>query len=448
MEEELMNKKIITIILVLVVVFSSALIILNINTNTNKKETIVRETVNLDDGLQKEELENLKIEDYNKINMPDIDNLNLDEVDSYYYLKMWDSRAFKENATREEREKIYLYFKDKKAAILEMCKKNGDWSLIINNNRYGEYNQKDGLLKDFNYKEIETVDYVETSGYDYVDIVAKNDKEERKYRISFFIQDGLISDINVKLGEVKSLKRNEEKDLNKLKFDKEHTKDNFINLGMYEEAYRGGLDWYGEDIGITDNFYEKYPYFLDIFIHYSPLEYNKITLKELDIDNQIATFEVDSILECKRRTYDVKYELDNDLYLDDVKVELLNVNAYVGNKDERTNKVLYRYSNWDNLNLTVNFLDKYNSDVGLLPNIDEINIDIKIKEAYISSNDYYQYIYNLKAKDNTNIYYYVKFECDKKGNIDDIIFEKLNFNSSMTLEEVRNAYIRDYVEKK
>ena len=126
----------------------------------------------------------------------------------------------------------------------------------------------------------------------------------------------------------------------------------------------------------------------------------------------------------------------------------MNVNAYVGNKDERTNKVLYRYSNWDNLNLTVNFLDKYNSDVGLLPNIDEINIDIKIKEAYISSNDYYQYIYNLKAKDNTNIYYYVKFECDKKGNIDDIIFEKLNFNSSMTLEEVRNAYIRDYVEKK
>ena len=388
-----MNKKIITIILVLVVVFSSILIILNKNINTNKKETIVRETVNLDDGLQKEELENLKIEDYNKINMPDIDNLNLDEVDSYYYLKMWDSRAFKENATREEREKIYLYFKDKKAAILEMCKKNGDWSLVINNNRYGEYNQKDGLLKDFNYKEIEAVDYVETSGYDYVDIVAKNDKEERTYRISFFIQDGLISDINVKLGEVKSLKRNEEKDLNKLKFDKEHTKDNFINLGMYEEAYRGGLDWYGEDIGITDNFYEKYPYFLDIFIHYSPLEYNKVTLKDLDIENQIAKFEVDSILECKRRTYEVKYMLDRNMYLDEIEVKLKKEEEVdLGKPEKQSAYYVYKNSKIDKITIPISkkFIENYHERNGIF-NIDVKNfnidyIDISGKRIYIYIN--------------------------------------------------------------
>ena len=441
MEEELMNKKIITIILVLVVVFSSILIILN--TNTNKKETIVRETVNLDDGLQKEELENLKIEDYNKINMPDIDNLNLDEVDSYYYLKMWDSRAFKENATREEREKIYLYFKDKKAAILEMCKKNGDWSLVINNNRYGEYNQKDGLLKDFNYKEIEAVDYVETSGYDYVDIVAKNDKEERKYRISFFIQDGLISDINVKLGEVKSLKRNEEKDLNKLKFDKEHTKDNFINLGMYEEAYRGGLDWYGEDIGITDNFYEKYPYFLDIFIHYSPLEYNKVTLKDLDIEKQIAIFEVDSILECKKRTYDVKYILDNKMYLEDVEVKLLKEEVVdLGKPEKQAAYWIYKNSDWSKLKLSSNFLNKYNSKDGVFVDLDIVSFN----NASIVQNR--EYIYQFRTNSNDTYYYYLIKTNNSKNEIDNITYEKLPYDSSMTLEEVRNAYIRDYVEKK
>ena len=39
-------------------------------------------------------------------------------------------------------------------------------------------------------------------------------------------------------------------------------------------------------------------------------------LKDLNIEKQIATFEVNSVLECKRRTYEVKYMLDDNSYLD------------------------------------------------------------------------------------------------------------------------------------
>ena len=436
-----MNKKIgIIIFSIIIIILSSTLIIIN----TNKKETIVRETVNLDDGLQVEELENLNEDDYKKLNSPDIYNLGLDEVDNNYYYKMIEMPGvYKANATREEREKINLYNNDLKAAALDMCKKNGDWSLIINNNRYGEYNQKDGLLKDFKYNTLESGDWIGDDYSGYVDIIARNDKEERKYRISIYTEDGIISDINVKLGEVKSLKRNEEKDLNKLKFDKEHTKDNFINLGMYEEAYRGGLDWYGEDIGITDNFYEKYPYFLDIFIHYSPLEYNKVTLKDLDIEKQIAIFEVDSILECKKRTYDVKYILDNKMYLEDVEVKLLKEEVVdLGKPEKQAAYWIYKNSDWSKLKLSSNFLNKYNSKDGVFVDLDIVSFN----NASIVQNR--EYIYQFRTNSNDTYYYYLIKTNNSKNEIDNITYEKLPYDSSMTLEEVRNAYIRDYVEKK
>ena len=310
-------------VLTIIIVIVALLSILFINYKKNKSINII-DAVNLEDGLQKEELESLNEDDYRKLNSPDIYNLGLDEVDNNYYYKMIEMPGvYKKNATREEREKIYLYSNNLKAVALEMCKKNGDWSLIINNNRYGEYNQEDGLLKDYEYDSIESADWIGDDYSGYLDIIAKNSKEERKYRILIYKEDGIISNIDVKLGEIKSLNTNNEIELNKLKFDKEHTEENFRNLGKYESAYRGGINWSGEDIGITNNFYEKYPYFLDIFIHYSPLEYNKITLKDLDIENQIATFEVDSVLECKRRTYEVRYILDDKMYLDDVEVNIL-----------------------------------------------------------------------------------------------------------------------------
>ena len=440
-----MKKRYVLIIIIIVVVVV-LLSILLVNNKSNESSISIN-TVNLDDGLQKEELESLSEDDYRRLNSPDIYNLDLDDVDNTYYYKMVEMPGvYKGNATREEREKIYLYQNDLKAAVLEMCKKDGDWSLIINSDEISGFNQKDGLLAGFNYNSIESGDWAGDDYSGYVDIVAKNDDEERQYRISIY-KEGIIQSVIVKLGGVRSSKTNNEIDLNKLKFDIEHVEENFRNLGMYENAYKGGIDWNGEDIGITDKFYEKYPYFLDIFIHYSPLEYNKITLKDLDVESQIAIFEVDSKLECKKRTYEVKYVLDNNQHLDDVEVKLLNESTYAGNRSERTNKVLYKHSNWDSLDLTDDFLSKYSSDNGLLPNIDKIDIDVKIKETYVNPNDYYQYIYNLKTKDNKDIYYFVKFDCDNKGNIDNISFEDLPYDSSMTLEEVRDAYIRDYVEK-
>lgn len=205
--------------------------------------------------------------------------------------------------------------------------------------------------------------------------------------------------------------------------------------------------FYGDDIAVSQNFRNKYETFLDIFIHYSPLEYNEIELKEIDIENKEAVFEVDSILECKKRTYDVKYILDDKQYLYDVEVELKEENKYKGDKNDQTAKILYKNSNWEKLELTNEFLSKYSSDKGVVPDIEEINVGIKIKEVYVDPQDYYQYIYEYKTKEGTPIYYYVNYICDEKDYIDDVEFIRLVYEDNMTLEEVREAYIRDYVEK-
>ena len=454
-----MNKKnILTVIVALLVVIVTlgSLIFRNIVNDSIMLDSVV----NLEDGLQREELESLNEDDYRKLNSPDIYNLDLDEVDNNYYYKMVEMPGiYKANATREEREKINLYNNDLKAVALEMCKKNGNWSLIINGDKYGEYNQNDGLLKEFNYISLESGDWVGDDTGGYVDIIAKSNDEERKYRISIYKEDGIISNIIVKLGDV-TIDGNNELELSKIKFDKEHAEDNFKNLSIYESAYKGGLDWNGEDIGITEKFYGKYHYFLDIFIHYSPLEYNKITLKELDIDNQIANFEVDSMLECKRRTYDVKYELDNDLYLDDVEVILLNEINIPADRQLELNyngsQSFYLNTNWElykkSINCSNNFLNKLKSQGSDFVDIELLDYNFKFESPYYEAIRVFDNepggINKFKLKDGTYLYYYRKFIRNNKKELDDVINIKLPYDNSMTLEEVRDAYIRDYVEKK
>ena len=64
--------------------------------------------------------------------------------------------------------------------------------------------------------------------------------------------------------------------------------------------------------------------------------------------------------------------------------------------------------------------------------IDGIASINQIREFIINKNKCF-YLYEVYIKDNKYI--------------DDVIYKKLPYDSSMTLEEVRNAYIRDYVEK-
>ena len=75
---------------------------------------------------------------------------------------------------------------------------------------------------------------------------------------------------------------------------------------------------------MTDNFLLKYPCFLDVFIHYSPQDYNQIELIEnSDYKELKAKYRVNSDLEGKVRDYEIKFILDKDLYIDDVEVKLL-----------------------------------------------------------------------------------------------------------------------------
>ena len=443
---------------VLIIVVSIVVIILSIMYVSYKSFKLVNTDikVNIEDGLQKEELENLNEDDYRKLNFPDIQNLGLDEVDNnYYYSKIENPDVIKDKATREEREKIYFYRNNLKELVLEMCKKNGDWSLLVYSDTISGYNQKDGLLKGFDYNEIEASDIVGSDDYGgYVDVIARNDKEERRYRVTIGIEDGGIQNINVKLGEIIKRNTNTEADLNKLKFDKEHTKENFINLSKYESAYKGGLDWYGEDIGITDNFYTKYPYFLDIFIHYSPLEYNKITLKDLDINNQTAIFEVDSVLECKRRTYEVKYILDNKMYLEDVNIKIKSEVNIENSNPKRMEQTFYLNGNLNNIKITNKFKDRIIANGSTFPDIEKLGCNFSFER---NKNMYDALMFEIRDKkyqirkfniENEWVYYLWYYILDNNNFLDDVVYEKLPYDSSMTLEEVKAAYIRDYVEKK
>ena len=419
-----MIKKALILLSVVIILFISILLVINNKKAKNEENTIVYETVS-------DEEEN-----------------KFDPVDYHYYVKLikYDQQNVKKNATREEREKYYYYDNNIKEAVFEMCKKDGEWEYIVYTDNIGKYNKKDGLLGGFKFDNLKLIDDNEIAPYIYVE--ASNDKVKRLYHIYW----DEIFNINVELVSEEDLETNEVTNHELKTFKKENIKKNFIDLckeGMkYPSEYEWAGTYYGDDVAVSNNFRSKYPYFLDVFIHYSPLEYNKITLKDLDIDNQTAIFEVDSVLECKRRTYEVNYMLDDNYYLDDMELKLLSENKYDGSNDERTNKILYKNSDWNKLELTTNFLNMHSNDIGVVPDIDEINIDVKIQEIYLYPNDYYRYIYKYEKKDSSPLYYYVKFTCDKKGYIDDILLQKLSYEGNNTLEEVRDAYIRDYVEKK
>ena len=196
-------------------------------------------------------------------------------------------------------------------------------------------------------------------------------------------------------------------------------------------------------VAVTEKFHKKYPFFLDLFIHYSPLSYNKIEFleKESDLDNNIAIFEVKSILECKRRKYEVKLIFDDKMYLDDAEVKLLDTKEYKGDSQERINKVTYQNSNWDNLKLTDKFKKKYNSKSGIIDDIDTINIDITVDEIALEANK--KYITCFTNKEGEVVSYYFEYIKDEDNNLDDVICEKLPY-INRTAAEAKELYLKEH----
>ena len=196
-------------------------------------------------------------------------------------------------------------------------------------------------------------------------------------------------------------------------------------------------------VAVTEKFHKKYPFFLDLFIHYSPLSYNRIEFieKESDLDNNIAIFEVDSILECKKRKYEVKLIFDDKLYLDDAEVKLVKEEEYNGDNSERINKITYQNSNWDNLKLTDNFRKKYNSENGIIDDINNINIDIDVDEVTLEMNRKYVTCFTYKNGD--KISYLFEYLEDQDGKLDNVLCEKLPYINK-TAAEVKELYLKEH----
>lgn len=381
----------------------------------------------------------------------------LDVVDGYYYICVkQESNYFglKENATREEKEKIYNFHQDEKMMLYELCMKEVDLSLIPCDKNLKSLGYGIGRISgfDYDYDSIERIDNEEpNNGNSFIIVKTIKGNIEKVYRLAYGWSDGTFNSIQVKLEEEKDTKSSIVLNNDMIFFDSEHIKSNFEELCLdgdkrivYPQEEWDGT-FHGDNIAVSNNFREKYPYFLDIFIHYSPLEYNKIILKDLEIDNQIATFEVDSILECKRRTYDVKYMLDNKMYLDEIEVNLLREEIVDMSKAEKQSAYyIFQNSDWSKLPISNNFKEKFSSEKGVFfpLEIKQYNID------YIKKDNEYIYIYEFILQNNVKVFYSSVEVFNNKKLIDDVINEMLPYDSSMTLAEVRDAYIRDYVGKK
>lgn len=318
--------------------------------------------------------------------------------------------------------------------------KNGDWSnLPLTNNFRKKFNEREGILGSLNYDSVEKNPYTDGrypfEAYSY--IVVKKGKQETAYIYNFILDSEGEHYDDFKIEMAFNLIDENGKELDAK---------SIINSDNYVDSFYMLSAGYDDEqcIGVTNKFHTKYPYFLDIFEHYSPLMYNNIKFIEekSSWEKKEAYFEVDSVLECKKRYYLVEFALDEKGYLDDVAVHKVNEMEYEGNTQNCTTKIKYKNSNWDKLELTENFRKKYRPESGIIPEIDSINIDIPIDG--ISVNGDVEYICCFSDNNNIKISYFVRYIDSNDNYLDDVILEKLPYTNK-TAEEVKELYLKEYV---
>lgn len=328
-----------------------------------------------------------------------------------------------------KKQEVYDYFhtdSGKKELIQKVCEKNGNWKYYPLSSKFlSKYNEKDGYFGDIQFDEVKVNEYANSeyffSIYDHIGMTQGKKKTAYIYAPKYGdltgndpgLDDILIGYI-VQITDEKGIKQDVRLPFRNI----EYKEENIYNLAR-GNAYESG-------VAVTDHFHSKYPFFLDLFIHYSPLSYNEIKFieKESDLENNIAIFEVDSILECKKRKYKVKLILDDKLYLDDCEVELLEEMAYEGNNRYITPKLIYKHSNWENLEITDNFRKNYNFERGVIEDIDNLNIDYEMESQTILINK--EYVNTFINKENGKASYRFEFLDDKNGYIDDIKITKID----------------------
>ena len=322
-----------------------------------------------------------------------------------------------------------------------LAKKNVNWDKYPLSEKFKEkYNEKDGILGKLQYDDIEYRAYAGSiEKYYFRDyytyFVITQGLEQTAYIYdTVYQQDGyLLDDVTI----IEKIKITDSEG-NYLSI-KGHSidRDNFYSC--FNSLSRGGDD--EQSIAVTDHFHKKYPYFLDLFIHYSPLRFNRIEFipERSSWEKKEAYFIVDSKLECKKRYYRVKFKLDDKGYLDDVNVIKVNEVEYEGDNQYETEKLTYKNSNWSGLKLSDKFKNKYNSNTGILNDIDSINIDIQMDGITVERSKVY--IREFIDKNGQKVIYSYQY-FDKDGELDDIVCKRMNYYYN-SLEEAKELYLKD-----
>ena len=316
--------------------------------------------------------------------------------------------------------------------VLLMCQKNGDWSkLPISKETRERFNEKDGLLKDYEFDTIE-IDPTTIGKYEYdsppAQIILTKGNEKTKVYIDYrYYSDGL-SQVEIK-DVIKIIDANGHRLNEGFLFDEKHILMNFET-------------W--ENVGLTDKYISNHgKELLNLFIHYSPLDYNPIgfDITKSRLENNMAYFTVTSFLECKEREYEVYYTLDKSNYLDDVDVKCVKEREL-----ENDGKNRYGSSNafYKNSNIYIDYYsEKFKKMLfekgSYFPDIDLVDINYEGNSKSITKNEC---IYCLQMKNGSINSYYIKFIMNDKAQIDDVIVKKLPYEN-MSAEEVKELYLKD-----
>ena len=197
-----------------------------------------------------------------------------------------------------------------------------------------------------------------------------------------------------------------------------------------------------ECIGKTEKFKEKYPYFLDLFIHYSPLEFNRITFIESlsNLEKNEAYFEVDSILECKKRNYIVKLMIDKFNFIDDADVKLTNEISYKPTSGIHIGAAMfYANSNLVNLNIGNDLKIKYTKKGSIFQDINLIDLNNQYGKEICEINEC-EDIVKLKLLNGEYKYYLCKYQYSMNGQLDDIQYIKLDYDEK-DINKVKVIYM-------
>ena len=314
--------------------------------------------------------------------------------------------------------------------------KNGDWSdLPLTDVFRKKYNEKDGIFGDMQFDKVEYRPY-HNGKYPFEDfayLVITQGKKKTAYTYSMDPDSGDgYNDIII--GSIYPLT---DENGNELDFREGITKENF-------ESQMYALAWGQEDeqlVGVTDAFHKKYPYFLDLFIHYSPAYNINFIEEKSSWEKKEAYFEVDGTYECIKRHYIVNFTIDSRGYLDDAKVKLVGEYPYAKTHLSHASlQLIYKNSNWEYLKLSDKFRDKYKNKICLFDDIDNINID---NIYYDFIDDDFDMIMRCEYLNKTIKWFYIDYTYINKDYLDDVEILPIDYDGE-DAEEAKKAYIKQY----